>query len=84
MREYTDHNGIVWTIAPWPDKSGSGEGPQGHGVMPSKGLMFQSSIGWFVANLPDAHPFDLSESEVQERIDRHGSKSAEGKRSSEG
>ena len=70
MREYTALDGIVWTIAPWPDKPGSGDGPEGHGGMPRGGLMFQSSVGWFLVNLHDAGPYDLSDRDVQHRIDR--------------
>jgi hypothetical protein len=53
--------------------------------MPSKGLMFESSAGWFLAELPDTDPNDLSEAALQARIDRrHGASPGRRRRSSSG
>lgn len=85
MRKYADTFGVVWTITAWPDEPGSGHGPEGHGGMPSKGLMFKSSAGWFLAELLDTDPNDLSEAALQARIDRrHGASPGRRRRSSRG
>jgi len=85
LRKYADTFGVVWTITAWPDEPGSGRGPEGHGGMPSKGLMFESSAGWFLADLSDTDPNDLSGAALQPRIDRrHGASPGRRRRSSRG